>query len=197
MTCRKSAGASLLAIAAAATFAAPAIAQSTPDMRECTRETLRFMNDANDLCGCETITREALTILQRADNFIDLLDYTEGACPGFAGVLADVPVAATPSDGESFAERMREEGDDDDDGTFNQPDPEPAPRSGDDNPPSPGGDNPPGPDGDNPTGPGDDNPPGPGDDNRPDLGDDPDLEDDGDDGDDGGGSGSGSGSVVG
>jgi hypothetical protein len=179
-------GAPLVTIAATAALGAPALSQTMMDRLDCTRETVRFMTDSSELCDCGSITRSALTMLQRQDNFIELLQYTEAACPAFAAVLSDVPTAAIappppPSD----------DGDNDDGSAFRgdgpvafraddpepepqqEPEPQPEPDPGDDNPPDQG----------------DDNPPGPGANDRPDLGDDPDLEDDDDDGDDGGGSG--------
>ncbi len=58
--------------------------------------TLRGMSDAAELCSCDRITRSALNRLQRQDNFLDLLSYTELACPAFAAVLSDVATATIP-----------------------------------------------------------------------------------------------------
>ena len=46
------------------------------------------------LCGCATITRDAVTYLQRRGDFADLLTELEGSCSGLANMLADQPTAS-------------------------------------------------------------------------------------------------------
>jgi len=59
----------------------------------CTVQAVRNFTDAGGVCSCTNISRSAISYIQSAENFDDLLGYFSQACPEMAAVLTDVPVA--------------------------------------------------------------------------------------------------------